>query len=68
MSLAGRVAPEQEAYGAVVIPHAAVTRLPDLIERVTRNEALVLGPARAPGFSSATMRDILDRRRDEDTH
>lgn len=54
--------------GAVVIPHEAVTRLPEMIERVTRNEALVLGPARAPGFTSAAMREILGRRSDGDVH
>ncbi|MBX3567078.1 MAG: RraA family protein [Rhizobiaceae bacterium] len=55
-------------HGAVVIPHEAVTRLPEMIDRVTGNEALVLGPARKPGFTSATMREILRRSRDEEIH
>jgi hypothetical protein len=55
-------------HGAVVIPHDAVKRLPEMIERVAGNEARVLGPARAPGFTSATMREILARRNDKDIH
>lgn len=48
-------------HGAVVIPAAAVKRLPDAIDLVSRREKVILDMARAPGFTSAHMRDALSR-------
>jgi regulator of RNase E activity RraA len=48
-------------HGAVVIPPDAVKRLPDAIELITRREKVILDTARAPGFSSAKMREALKR-------
>jgi regulator of RNase E activity RraA len=48
-------------HGAVVIPADAVKRLPDAIALITRREKVILDMARAPGFSSAKMREALKR-------
>jgi regulator of RNase E activity RraA len=48
-------------HGAVVIPADTVTRLPDAIELIARRERAILDVARAPGFTSAKMRDALKR-------
>jgi hypothetical protein len=46
-------------HGAVVIPADCVTKLPAAIDLVSRREKVILDIARAPGFSSARMRDAL---------
>jgi hypothetical protein len=46
-------------HGAVVIPASAVQRLPDAIQLVVRREKVILDAARAPGFTSARMREAL---------
>ena len=51
-------------HGAVVIPADAVKRLPDAIELVARREKVILDMARAPGFTSAHMREALARAED----
>jgi regulator of RNase E activity RraA len=48
-------------HGAVIIPADAVRRLPDAIELVARREKAILDIARAPGFTSAKMREALKR-------
>ena len=48
-------------HGAVVIPADAVRRLPEAIDLVARREKVILDLARAPGFTSATMREALKR-------
>jgi regulator of RNase E activity RraA len=48
-------------HGAVVIPADAVTRLPEAIELIARREKAILDIARAPGFTSAKMREALKR-------
>jgi regulator of RNase E activity RraA len=48
-------------HGAVVIPADAVKKLPDAIELVARREKVILEAARAPGFTSAKMREALKR-------
>ncbi|HET9019691.1 MAG TPA: RraA family protein [Acetobacteraceae bacterium] len=48
-------------HGAVVIPAAAVTKLPEAIALITRREKAILDMARAPGFSAAKMREALKR-------
>jgi len=40
-----------DRHGALVIPNEVIPRLKDGIETVIRNEAIILGPARQPGFS-----------------
>jgi hypothetical protein len=46
-------------HGAVVVPADTVRRLPDAIDLISRREKLILGMARAEGFTSAKMRDAL---------
>jgi hypothetical protein len=46
-------------HGAVVIPASAVQSLPDAIQLVVRREKVILDAARAPGFTSARMREAL---------
>jgi regulator of RNase E activity RraA len=48
-------------HGAVVIPSDAIKKLPDAIELVARREKVILEAARAPGFTSAKMREALKR-------
>jgi len=48
-------------HGAVVIPADAVKKLPAAIDLITRREKVILDMARAPGFSSAKMREALKR-------
>ena len=48
-----------DTHGAVVVPAAAVARLPGAIELVMRREKVILDLARAPGFSAAKMREAL---------
>ena len=40
-----------DRHGALVIPNELIPRLKQGIETVIRNEAIILGPARQPGFS-----------------
>ena len=48
-------------HGAVVIPADAVKRLPHAIDLCARREKAILDMARAPGFTSAKMREALQR-------
>lgn len=48
-----------DAHGAVVVPAAAVARLPAAIDVVLRREKAILEVARAPGFTAARMREAL---------
>src|SRR5271168_2396400 len=48
-------------HGAVVIPADAVAKLPAAIDLISRREKVILDMARAPGFSSAKMREALKR-------
>jgi len=48
-------------HGAVVVPAEAVRKLPDAIALIGRREKAILDMARAPGFTSAKMREALRR-------
>jgi regulator of RNase E activity RraA len=48
-----------DLHGAVVIPADVVKKLPDAIDLCTRREKVILDMARAPGFTSAKMRQAL---------
>lgn len=48
-------------HGAVVVPAEAVRKLPDAIALIGRREKAILDMARAPGFTSAAMREALRR-------
>jgi regulator of RNase E activity RraA len=48
-------------HGAVVIPAAAVRKLPDAIDLVSRREKVILDMAKTPGFTSTKMREALKR-------
>jgi regulator of RNase E activity RraA len=46
-------------HGAVVVPAEVVKRLPAAIDLCSRREKVILDLARAPGFTSAKMREAL---------
>jgi regulator of RNase E activity RraA len=46
-------------HGAVVIPDGCVRQLPAAIDLISRREKVILDTAKAPGFSSAKMREAL---------
>jgi regulator of RNase E activity RraA len=46
-------------HGAVVIPPAALEKLPAAIDLMARKEKVVLEAARQPGFSAARMREAM---------
>ncbi len=46
-------------HGAVVIPPAALEKLPAAIDLMARTEKVVLEAARQPGFSAAKMREAM---------
>jgi regulator of RNase E activity RraA len=46
-------------HGAVVIPADCVTKLPAAIDLISRREKVIIDMARAPGFTSAKMREAL---------
>ena len=46
-------------HGAVVIPLAALDKLPGAIELLARREKVVLDAARQPGFSAQKMRAAM---------
>jgi regulator of RNase E activity RraA len=48
-------------HGAVVVPADAVRKLPEAIALIGRREKAILDMARAPGFTSARMREALKR-------
>jgi regulator of RNase E activity RraA len=50
-----------DLHGAVVIPAGAVRKLPEAIDLIARREKAILDMARAPGFTSARMREALKR-------
>ena len=50
-----------DQHGAVVVPAAAVAKLPDAIALIARREKAILDMARAPGFTAAKMREALRR-------
>lgn len=48
-----------DRHGAVVIPEAALPRLPEAIELCIRREAPILAAARSPDFSIAKLREAM---------
>jgi regulator of RNase E activity RraA len=50
-----------DRHGAVVIPRAAVKRLPDAAMTLARREKIVLDACNAPGFKAADLRAIFAR-------
>jgi regulator of RNase E activity RraA len=48
-------------HGAVIVPADAVRKLPEAIALIGRREKAILDMARAPGFTSAKMREALKR-------
>lgn len=48
-----------DIHGAVVVPAEAVADLPAAVDLITRRERVILDLARAPGFTSAKMREAL---------
>ena len=46
-------------HGAVVIPRAALEKLPEAIDLMARKEKVILDAARAPGFSAQKWREAM---------
>lgn len=47
-----------DRHGALVIPEAVIDDLADCIDKVVASEAIVLGPARAPGFNIEKLEEV----------
>ena len=47
-----------DMHGAIVIPNEIIVDLKQAIETVIANEAIVLGPARAPGFEIKRLEKV----------
>ncbi len=50
-----------DRHGAVVIPHAAVAKLPEAAMTLYRREKVVLDACKSPGFRAADLRAIFAR-------
>jgi regulator of RNase E activity RraA len=50
-----------DRHGAVVVPHALVTRIPEAASLIARREKVLLEAAREPGFGMAQLRDAFAR-------
>ena len=48
-------------HGAVVIPAAAVKKLPAAIDLISRREKVILDICRDPGFTPARLREALKK-------
>ena len=48
-----------DRHGAVVIPAAAVARIPAAVELIARREAVILEAARAPGFGIEALKKAM---------
>ncbi len=47
-----------DRHGSIVIPHDVIPRLKSAIETVIESEAIVLGPAREPGFDIDRLEEV----------
>ena len=47
-----------DRHGSIVIPHDVIPKLKSAIETVISSEAIVLGPARAPGFDIEKLEQV----------
>ncbi len=47
-----------DRHGAIVIPHEVISKLKSAIETVVESEAIVLGPAREPGFNIEKLEEV----------
>jgi regulator of RNase E activity RraA len=50
-----------DRHGAVVVPHALVTRVPEAASLIARREKVLLDAAREAGFGMAQLRDAFSR-------
>ena len=50
-----------DRHGAVVVPHAVVTRIPEAATLIARREKVLLDAAKQPGFGMAQLRDAFAR-------
>ena len=48
-----------DRHGAVVVPAEAVTKLPAVIDLLTRREAVVIEAAKRPGFNAQKLREAM---------
>jgi regulator of RNase E activity RraA len=47
-----------DRHGSIVIPHDTIPKLKSAIETVMKSEAIVLGPAREPGFDIDRLEEV----------
>jgi regulator of RNase E activity RraA len=50
-----------DRHGAVVVPHAVVTRVPEAAALIARREKVLLDAAKQPGFGMAQLHDAFAR-------
>lgn len=50
-----------DRHGAAVIPHAVADKIPAVCDLLARKEAIILGAARAKGFTIADLREALNK-------
>jgi len=50
-----------DRHGAVVIPHAVVTRIPEAASLIAQREKVLLDAAKQPGFGMAQLREAFTR-------
>ena len=50
-----------DRHGAVVVPHAVVTRVPEAASLIARREKVLLDAAKQPAFGMAQLRDAFSR-------
>ena len=66
VSIAGMVVSSNDLihadrHGAVVVPHALVTRIPEAASLIARREKVLLDAAKQPGFGMAQLREAFSR-------
>jgi regulator of RNase E activity RraA len=50
-----------DRHGAVVVPHALVSKVPEAAALIARREKVLLDAAKAPGFGIARLREAFAR-------
>jgi regulator of RNase E activity RraA len=45
-----------DRHGAVVVPHEAVSKIPDAVDLLTRRERVIIEASKQPGFSIERLR------------
>lgn len=53
-----------DRHGAVIIPPEHAARIPEVVDTLTRREAVIIAAAKAPGFDIAALRRAIGSARD----